>query len=597
MDNLGSQEVNRTERRETRVQDLHLDRVVATQPEIGPTPPDGGYGWLIVVSASIYNSTIPSLLTLYGLVILRANRDEDHDEEESRKIWDMDIALVPIIMVVIRLLLESWCRAVVKIFNMPRFMGLAGLCLTVAGVLLSSYSTDTYSNDHIVNIFSGIFAGTGWALTGQQTEVIITHYFRENLTIAQRLVRMAPSIGNFLAPLVIGYLCTVYSGDIIVMIYAAILMQNCLFLASYTRPVYIEKVIRTTYNMLRDAAEDEDEVIYSNQNQPNPAPAAQNPPQSAAQDDDNDVVVFKSRNNAREILDPAVQFRESSVATVNDQQHRFSSDFSSMFAETSSNRFSSNFGSMDIMNYAGSAGTHRYQELEDIDRDNQNPQPLYRETTVNAPQSNVVFATEPTAGTIRRTASLKKNLITIANMLMDVNFYLYALLHLCTTFSIVVLGVFLPAFVWVQVPQNIWWVATTIAMGHGAALCFIMLCLAMPKDINEKTRLCAFFCVVGALGFYGITLSGNRSLLILWCMFASISTASSSILLQPLYNSTLNEFDTTATITATNLIVATFILTWSLVRNYEYRTCFLTAAILQAVTAAMFLAFSFRRRR
>ncbi|KAL0830314.1 hypothetical protein ABMA28_002513 [Loxostege sticticalis] len=593
MDNPGSQEVDRIERQESRVQDLHLDRVVATQPEIGPTPPDGGYGWLIVVSASIYHITVPSLLTLYGLVILRAIRDEEHEEEESLKIWDMDLALVPIIMLVIRLLLESWCIAVVKIFNMPRFMALAGLCLTVAGVLLSSYSTDTYSNDHIVNVFAGIFAGTGCALTGQQTDVIITHYFQEKLTIAQRLVRMAPSIGNFLAPILIGYLCTVYTGDVIVMIYAAILMQNCLFLASYTRPIYIEKVIRTTYNMLRDAADDDDEVIYSNPNQPTPAPTAQNPQQGTSQDDDNDVVVFNSRKNAREILDPAVQYRERSEPANN--QARFSSDFSAMFAETSSNRFSSNFGSLDVINYNS---TSRYQELESIDRDSQNPQPLYRETTVNAPQNNIVFATEPTAGTIRRTATLKKNLITIANMLMDINFYLYALLHLSTTFSILVLGVFFPAYVWLQVPsQTIWWVATTIAMGHGAALCFLMMCLVLPQNINEKTRLCAAFCFVGALGFYGITISGNRSFLILWCMCASFSTAASSILQQPLYNSTLNEFDTTATITTTNAIVAAFVLTWALLKNYEYSTCFLTAAILQAITAVIFFALSFRRRR
>lgn len=159
MENRENQEVNRRERDEVHVQNLRLDNVVATQPEIGPTPPDGGYGWVIVVSAAIYHITVPSLLTLYGLTILKAMKDEDHDEDENLKIWDMDLALVPVIMVVIRLLLESWCRAVVRIFNMPRFMALAGLCLTVAGVLLSSYSTDTYSNDHIVNIFAGIFAG------------------------------------------------------------------------------------------------------------------------------------------------------------------------------------------------------------------------------------------------------------------------------------------------------------------------------------------------------------------------------------------------------------------------------------------------------
>lgn len=143
----------------SRVEDLHLDRVVASQPEIGPSPPDGGYGWLIVVSAIVYHITVPALLSLYGLIILKAIREEDHEEGELLKIWEVDIALVPVIMVVLRLLLESWCRAVVKIFNMPRFMALAGLCLTVAGVLLSSYSADVDSHDHIVNIFAGIFAG------------------------------------------------------------------------------------------------------------------------------------------------------------------------------------------------------------------------------------------------------------------------------------------------------------------------------------------------------------------------------------------------------------------------------------------------------
>jgi hypothetical protein len=159
MENRGQDDEIRPERRANHTEDLYLDSVVASQPEIGPSPPDGGYGWLIVFSAALYHVTVPSLLSLYGLVILTALKQEDHEENELLKIWDMDIALVPVIMVVIRLLLESWCRAVVKTFHMPRFMALAGLCLTVAGVLLSSFTTNVYSNDHIINIFAGIFAG------------------------------------------------------------------------------------------------------------------------------------------------------------------------------------------------------------------------------------------------------------------------------------------------------------------------------------------------------------------------------------------------------------------------------------------------------
>lgn len=255
-------------------------------------------------------------------------------------------------------------------------------------------------------------------------------------------------------------------------------MQNCIFLASYTRPVYIERVIRHTYNMIRDAVEDDDEVIFSNQNRDRQGPVQQNSEQTdaantmAADEDGTDVVVFKSNRNAKEIIDASVQYRENNTANPS----RFSSDFSSMYDETNtnrfssdfgsssnrfssdfgsaSNRFSSDFGSLDINNYNRVSG---YQELESIDRSGQNPQPLYRETTINAPQNPVVFAAEMTPGTARRTASLKKNFITITNMLIDVNFYLYALLHLCTTFSVLILGVIFPPLIWEQNPSmNIW---------------------------------------------------------------------------------------------------------------------------------------------
>lgn len=272
--------------------------------------------------------------------------------------------------------------------------------------------------------------------------------------MAQRIVRMAPSVGNCLVPILVGYLCTIYTGDVVVMIYGAIIMQNCVFLASYSRPIYIEKVIRHTYNMLRDAVEDEDEVIFSNQARRAEQRDSQNTPtvepsQSTAQDEDvTDVVVYNSRKNAKEILDPSIQYRENRPAS---REARFSSDFSSMYDATA-NRFSSDFGTLDITSYPRVNG---YQELESIDR--QTPQPLYRETTVNAPQNNVVFAADMTLGTARRTASLKKNFITITNMLLDINFYLYALLHLCTTFSILVLGVAFPPFIWEKNPKNNIW--------------------------------------------------------------------------------------------------------------------------------------------
>ncbi|CAK1541903.1 unnamed protein product [Leptosia nina] len=573
---------NGTTNRRERVEDLHLDRVVASQPEIGPTPPDGGYGWLIVFAAVIYNVTVPTILMLYGFIILKSIREEDHEEGERMRVWDVDVALVPVILTVIRLLLEPWCRAVTRIINMPRFTALAGLCMTVAGVLLSSYATSVYNNDHIVNIFSGIFIGIGSAITGQQTDVIITHYFREKLTTAQRIVKVAPSLGNVLSPLLTGYLCTIYSSDTVVMITGAILMQNCLFLASFTRPIYIERVIRSTYNMLRDAVEDDDEVIFSNQLRREPRAASN--PVSTQDEDAHDVVVFKSNRKAREILDPDIEARQDSNGG------RFSTDFSSAFGSRS-NRFSSDFGTLDV-NYS----TIGYQELESIDR--VNPQPLYRETTVNAPTSNnSVFAADATPGTARRTASLKKNFITVVNMVQDFNFYLYTLLHLCTTYSVLTLSVLFPPLMWEQNPSlNIWSISVLTAIGHAAALSFVILCIFMPSNINEKTKFCTIFCICGAIGFYGVTLSSNKNYLVVWCMFSSVAAATSGILQQSLHDS-LNEFDTTATVTTANTLVAIAIMVWAVSYSYTYRTCFFIASLLQTGTACVFLVASFRRRR
>lgn len=276
--------------------------------------------------------------------------------------------------------------------------------------------------------------------------------------MVQRLIRMAPSIGNCLTPILVGYLCTQYTGDIVIMIYGAILMQNCLFLASYTRPIYIVNIIRTTYNMLSNAGEDDDEVIFSKQNRANELEqrsneqSQSNETPNAIQDEDADIVVYNSRKNAKEIIDPSIQQREDRPTIVN--ENRFSTDFSAMFADnpSTSNRFSSDFGTFDVV------GSNRvkYQELQSIDRVNSNPQPLYRETTVDAPQ-NLVFTTDVTPGTARRTASIKKNLITVFNMLQDINFYLYALLNLCTNFSILVLGMVFPALMWeINNTMNIW---------------------------------------------------------------------------------------------------------------------------------------------
>lgn len=147
---------NRNPSRDTR---LNIDNVVASYPELGPTPPDGGYGWMIVLGAVSVQISVPSILAAYGIIILYLNLLEEYEENQVFHIWDKNIILVPIIMTVFWLLLEPWSRTVVLITNRPRVVSISGVLLMSAGIMMSNFSAESEENDVTINVFSGILLG------------------------------------------------------------------------------------------------------------------------------------------------------------------------------------------------------------------------------------------------------------------------------------------------------------------------------------------------------------------------------------------------------------------------------------------------------
>lgn len=139
---------------------FHLDSVVASHPELGPSPPDGGYGWVVLVCALITQLTIPSVVITYGILILCLNVQEDTEETHQHTFWGQNVAVVPILVTVFSLLTTSWSRTIIHASNRPRLVSIAGVFLLTAGVMLTTLGIDNEDDEIIYNIFGGILAGT-----------------------------------------------------------------------------------------------------------------------------------------------------------------------------------------------------------------------------------------------------------------------------------------------------------------------------------------------------------------------------------------------------------------------------------------------------
>lgn len=137
---------------------MHIDNVVASQPELGPSPPDGGYGWFVLISAVITQVSIPSIIFSYGILIMYLNM-QDSDSDSDFFLWDQNITIIPVLIVVCSLLTSPWSKILINLSNRPRVVSISGVFLLTAGIMLSSLGMDNKDDMIIYNIFAGILAG------------------------------------------------------------------------------------------------------------------------------------------------------------------------------------------------------------------------------------------------------------------------------------------------------------------------------------------------------------------------------------------------------------------------------------------------------
>ncbi|XP_015597589.1 uncharacterized protein LOC107268886 [Cephus cinctus] len=175
---------------------LRLDEVVSSVPELGPSVPDGGYSWIILLGVVTIQMTVPSILSMYGVVMGYLESDIEPDID----LYTGKITMTPILFYAFWNLTDPWSRTIVSLASVPRLVALIGVMLLSIGVLASGYLATGGVGAYLARLSAGAVMGIGASIIIIQSENMLRRHFRTRLRLVLTLKNIAFALGQILAP-------------------------------------------------------------------------------------------------------------------------------------------------------------------------------------------------------------------------------------------------------------------------------------------------------------------------------------------------------------------------------------------------------------
>ncbi|CAH2102657.1 unnamed protein product [Euphydryas editha] len=168
-----------------------------TEKRIKLVPPDGGWGWVILLGTGISNIFNQSMLSLFSLLYGDSLEAMGHNTQGA--------AIVLSTMLFVTNFGGPIAGAVVKLTT-PRFVAVTGACFCTTGIFLSGFSTNIW---HLVFSY-GVLLGLGLGFIQNASFVAINGYFKVRKTLAVGLAMAGTGLGQTLMPQVVRYLLEHY---------------------------------------------------------------------------------------------------------------------------------------------------------------------------------------------------------------------------------------------------------------------------------------------------------------------------------------------------------------------------------------------------
>lgn len=221
-----------------------LDTVIGTQPELGPAPPDGGYGWIILFGVTMIQITIPSILVTSGLLIChRLNDNTSVSLQDAHWMW------LPTVYCAVWCLTNPWSVTLTSVVS-GSCMGVTGIILVSSGLIAISLIQTTAK---IIYILVGMLAGIGASMATIQSEYLLQKYFSSRLPIVHTLYQVGQAVGEMVMPVLIGSLLTKFGLSSTLLLQAGITLQALIGAVLFRKPEYMHTTQKSlVYTLLQN---------------------------------------------------------------------------------------------------------------------------------------------------------------------------------------------------------------------------------------------------------------------------------------------------------------------------------------------------------
>ena len=231
---------------------MEKSKAETANAEPGPAPrtaPDGGYGWVIVVAATLQFGVIIQIMPFFDLLF--GPKLEEFGASSTEK-----GAVVAVFMVFYRVI--SPLVPPLAMVTSQRTVAILGSLLQSLGLIIAAVSS---SKLHLI-LGIGVLCGNGLAISSTNNIIIINQYFKEKVGQAMAIGMAAIGVEGLILPQVIKILVTdlELSTQNVILVYAAICAVTTVTGAALMRPLPQFAPVNQD-DETKAAAEDEKEKV------------------------------------------------------------------------------------------------------------------------------------------------------------------------------------------------------------------------------------------------------------------------------------------------------------------------------------------------